>query len=395
MAIDLPTELLLIFLSIVTVILCIKSLSKFKVHQIMNPVVLFLILHVFWIFFSSLFAQDALTSWKFLAAKLWYIIPFFLLPTMLLSVEKEDYDRLFKFFLLGMISAGSFVFYHHFQEGLSFNARTNIGSPIFRNHVNYACVLCIALPIVWYLYRQSRNWKWVYVLAGGILLTFLYFTYARVAYVAVFAGLLGYTIIRVKMLRLFGIGSVFILITGVFWLIGNNKYLDFAPDYEQAISHYKFDRLLTATYKGEDVSSMERIYRWVAGLHMAKEKPITGFGPGGFYQSYESYTVNSFKTYVSDNPDKSGIHNYYLMLMVEQGVVGLIIFILLIYSVLDRAQRVYHNLDKGRNRDLISMAIMIVFIICAINLINDMFEVIKVGSFFFLACHIVTKEDSK
>jgi len=64
-------------------------------------------------------------------------------------------------------------------------------------------------------------------------------------------------------------------------------------------------------------------------MRMAADRPLVGFGPGAFYESYVPYTLSSFQTYVSDNPEKSGIHNYYLMTSVEQGIPGLILFLIL------------------------------------------------------------------
>ena len=70
----------------------------------------------------------------------------------------------------------------------------------------------------------------------------------------------------------------------------------------------------------EDISTMERVYRWVAGVEMVKDKPIFGFGPGTFYSAYKAYTLSSFQTYVSDNVDHSTVHNYFLLTFIEQGL---------------------------------------------------------------------------
>ena len=391
MALDIPGEPLLIILSFLALLILVKKGLVVHKKTASLSIMALVILHIFWVFFTCLFSDDLLTSTKFLMAKTWYVLPFFVLPFFILDRKRGDYEILIKCFLIGLMIAGAYVFYQHFQEGLSFSSRTNVGSPIFRNHVNYSSILTIALPCVWYLYRRSRFNKWLYLGIACILLIFLYFTYARVAYVAIFAAFVGLMIIRMKWLLGVCVVGVLALLVGVVYLFHNNNYLNYSPDYEQAISHHKFDRLLSATYRGEDVSSMERVYRWVAGVHMIIDKPWVGFGPGRFYENYKRYTVHGFKTYVSDNPDKSGIHNYYLMLVVEQGILGLVIFLSLLIVILARAQHLFHNIRQRGDKDLLSMAIMILFMICTINLINDMFEVIKVGSFFFLSAHIVAR----
>ena len=184
--------------------------------------------------------------------------------------------------------------------------------------------------------------------------------------------------------------AAIIIIALASFLIYENKYLDFAPDYQKTITHYKFDNLLEATVKLEDISTMERVYRWVAGAHMLAEHPYMGFGPGNFYFFYKKYTVSSFRTYVSDNPEKSGMHNYYMMTLVEQGFIGLFLFLLMPICALIFGERCWHTMSPGFSRDLLMAAIMMLVIILAINFMNDMLETAKQGPFFFWALAIIT-----
>jgi O-antigen ligase len=123
-----------------------------------------------------------------------------------------------------------------------------------------------------------------------------------------------------------------ILLVG--WLAYDNRYISYSPDYEKTITQKKFNDLLNATYKLEDISTIERFYRWVAGYYMVKERPLLGFGPASFYSEYHSYVDRHFTTYVSNNPEHSSIHNYYLMTAVEQGIPGLLILLVLMITVL-------------------------------------------------------------
>jgi O-antigen ligase len=173
----------------------------------------------------------------------------------------------------------------------------------------------------------------------------------------------------------------------------HNHYLEYAPNYDRTVSHYQFDNLLEATAKGEDISTMERVYRWVAGFYMFKDQPVFGYGPGNFVNFYRSYTVTSFTTYVSDNEEQSGIHSYYLLMLVEQGVPGLIIFLLLSCYVLIRGERVYHECRDPVRRRIVLMVLLTTIVIDAFLIINDLVETDKVGSFFFLAMAILVNQD--
>ncbi|NJN77145.1 MAG: hypothetical protein HC803_01475 [Saprospiraceae bacterium] len=185
----------------------------------------------------------------------------------------------------------------------------------------------------------------------------------------------------------YAIGAALVLaMLGIMYVTNNNKFIDYAPDYHKAISHYEFDDLMSATTKFEDVSTMERVYRWVAGYQMIDEYPITGFGPGNFYNFYKGYSIGLFRTYVSNNIDKSGVHNYYLMTLVEQGFPGLLIFLFLAFGTLIKGEIIYHQTDiNNKTRRNMVMAILLsMIIIYAFLLINDLLEAAKIGSFFFI-----------
>jgi O-antigen ligase len=181
--------------------------------------------------------------------------------------------------------------------------------------------------------------------------------------------------------------GVIILLVG--WLSYDNQYISYAPNYEKTITHKKFDDLVSATYKMEDISTVERFYRWVAGYYMIQEKPLAGFGPSSFYSVYHSYVDRHFTTYVSDNPEHSGMHNYYLMIAVEQGLIGLAIFLILVAVVLLYGESLYHRMASGPKKQLLVAALISFCCNLFILTLNDTVETDKLGSFFFFCIAIV------
>jgi len=124
-----------------------------------------------------------------------------------------------------------------------------------------------------------------------------------------------------------------------------------------------------------------------------KENPWMGFGPGNFPRFYKSYTVTNFVTYVSDNPENSGIHNYYFMVLVEQGLFGFLIFIALCFYVLAKGEQIYHQTRDPARKRIVMTAILATVIIDALLLMNDMIETDKVGTFFFICMAILVNAD--
>ncbi|MEY4937101.1 MAG: hypothetical protein RIS64_3460, partial [Bacteroidota bacterium] len=181
------------------------------------------------------------------------------------------------------------------------------------------------------------------------------------------------------------------------WLIGflqtKNKYLDFAPNYEHAVSHTRFENLIEATYKLEDISTMERVYRWVAGSFMVQKHFYFGFGPGNFYSFYKPFTLTRFRTYVSNNAEKSGIHCYYLMTTVDNGVLGGILFLGLCFLGLLKGEDIYHQTADITRKRMVMTVLLSFVIILMLIIINDLIESDKIGPFFFMNLAVLVNLD--
>lgn len=388
---DFPSELLVIGLMGIFLLYLVRNAPLLNSHFFKHPITLLLLLHLAWIGVTSLHAGAPIIALKFLLAKIWYVATYYFLAGLLLKTEK-DIQTFFKWVFIPLLGTVVVVMVRHAATGFSFVDINFVLNPFYRNHVNYAAILVVFFPFLWYAPswapRYSSKW-WGLVGSIAFFLLAIYFSYTRAAYVSLVIAAGAYFIIRLRLMKVV-IGAALIgMIMGLNFVAHNNKYLDYAPDFNKTIMHEKFDNLLEATAKGEDISTMERLYRWVAGVHMVAEKPLMGFGPGNFYPYYEQYTVQSFTTYVSDNPEQSGIHCYYLMIAVEQGIIGLFIFLTLCFSVLLKGEQLYHQTTVPANRRLVLMVILSFVIICSLLLINDMVETDKVGSFFFIGMAIL------
>ncbi len=383
---DIPGEPLLWVMSAVTLFLIlIKGLPSLAC----NTISMLLFAHLTWILCASIFAIYPVIAFKYSAAKLWYILPFYLLPFYLIR-NIISLRIILKYFALGTLVASIYFFIQHASMDLSYLSRTNAGQPIWRNHVNYACTLVLNLPILWYLYRSSSHPdRWMYVMWSLLLWIFIYFAFTRIAYLAIIVSIIYVFVLKWRITKLtIGLSLISILIL-VAWLFQHNQYVHLAPQYDKTIMQIDFENKISATAQGRDISTMERLHRWVAGANMIQDRPLSGFGPANFYRTYRPYTIYSFETYVSHNPEHSGIHNYFLMLLVEQGYIGLSIFLLIIFITMIKIEKAYHLHREMVYKDLFMMAGCILVMIITINAVNDMIEVIKIGGVFFLILYVV------
>jgi len=386
---DLPSEpLMLILCGVFFLLLVQKKLSVTK-KIFTHPISAAVLLHLVWIYFISIFSSDQIVSFKYALAKTWYIIPFYFLSYFTFDVKKENSIRHVILCLwLGLCIALTYVMLRHFATGFSFKDINEAVRPIFRNHVNYASMLVVFLPYLAYLMSSSKH-KWLYTFSLLYLMVAIYFSYTRAAQLSIFIAALCYFVIRFRLSLYALLIASFCMVSLVLFLVHENKYLDYAPNFETTVAHYKFDNLIEATYKMEDISTMERVHRWVAGFTMVGEKPLIGFGPGCFYPFYKNHTVSSFKTYVSDNPEKSGIHNNFLMVFVEQGVIGFIIMLILCFLPIVIGEQTYHLLQINWQKNLVMAATVSIIVTVAVLLINDLLEADKVGPIFFLSLSII------
>lgn len=392
---DLPSEPLVLALLGVYLLFFIKNLSTFKRHFFYHPLTVLLGFHFLWTMVCVLMSSDSFVSLKFLLAKFWYIIVYFFMAGLLLK-NKQAFRTMIWCVSISLSITVIYVMFRHSGHGFSFDTINLSVGPFYRNHVSYAAIMALFVPFMWYLrLHYPKGSKQRKYLMGMLIIVILgiILAYTRAAYLALIAAMGAYWIVRFRLMRLVLLSAVIGSIFFTSYLLVDNKYTDYAPNFEKTIAHKDFDNLVSATAKGEDVSVMERFYRWIAGVYMIEERPVFGFGPGNFHGFYKGYTVNSFKTYVSDNPEKSGIHSYYLMLGVEQGIPGIIFFVLILFYFFSRIEIVYHRENDPFIAGMVMAIFMCMIVISLLLLINDMIETDKVGSFFFICLAILVNID--
>ncbi len=392
---DLPSEPLMWLLTLSAVWWFLHNWRQIDGRFLRHPVTLALLAHLAWTTVAVANSGDFIVSFKFLLAKGWYVIVFYFLAAHILQDEK-DYKNLLWWFFVPLVGTVLSILIRHAPHGFSFKEVNYVMGPFYRNHVMYACLLAIFLPFVWYgtyWYRRYSGAWWFLVAGILLLLVGINFAYTRAAYVALVAAVGIYWLIRRRLIKI-ALLAVILALTGLILVVTNrDNWLEFAPDYEHAVSHTRFDNLLEATTKLEDISIMERVYRWVAAAYMIQDRPLAGFGPGNFYFNYQKYTVSSFKTYVSDNPERSGIHNYYLMVTVEQGIPGLLFFLIFCMVVIFKGQQIYHRTPDASRRRVLVSALLSFMLIAMLMLMNDFVETDKIGSLFFICAAILVNAD--
>jgi O-antigen ligase len=390
LGLDFPDEPIMILLTAIFILKVVHQPSFFPKKIFRHPLVDLLALYIIWLIVSCCFSTNLLLSIKFLLAKIWFIIPFVILPSLLITTRKQ-FSLLALLLLIPMWFVVCQSLIRHAFYQFSFEGVKNIYSPFFRNHVNYSAMLVCMMPIAWATHRltQTARLKWMLKAALVIGLVGIIFSYSRGAWVALILGLLGGLAIQRNLMKQTIAVAITALVICVAWLAYQNNYLRFRNEYQTTIFHEDIKEHLQATVQLKDVSNAERFYRWVAAANMITAEPVVGFGPNTFYSQYKSYTETPFKTWVSNNPEHSTVHNYFLMVATEQGVPGLIIFCTLYFGMIIYSQHLYNNINDRFYKTIALTTGVILVMIGALIFMSDLIETDKIGSLFWLSLGVL------
>ena len=392
---DLPDEPLMLFTSFAAIILFIVQFKSFNKTKI-NALSFLLLMHFFWMISTVITSTHFILSAKYFLAKSWYLLAFFVMPVFLWR-DKQVLKRSAVILFLSMLLVTIVGLVRHANLGFTFANINKAVFPFFRNHVNYSALLVFMIPIQVVFWHGSgrKAIKQLLLLSLLITLTALYFSFARGAWLALMVGIFAWYLFKHGWLLKSFIITVLLVIISVFWLKQNNRYLQFAHNYQHTIFHEDFNQHLSATYQLKDMSTAERFYRWIAGIRMIDDSWQTGFGPTTFYEHYKSYTVPAFKTWVSQNKEHSTVHNYFLLLVVEQGAVSLLLFLLLIGTAFGYAQNIYKRTTDVFWKHCVTAIAIILVMQCIVNFLSDLIETDKVGSVFYMCLAALVIADFK
>jgi len=391
---DFPDEILMILVTGVLIASLILTrghgLRKYMTH----PIILFFLLTIVWSIAAISASDYPIISIKYLLAKTWYAGAFLIFPFIILK-NKKDIIVAVRTLCFTMFAVVLIIQARHAADGFTFIGINEVVVPFFRNHVNYSAMLVCLIPVTFVLMRMEKRRNVKVVLAGVLLIFFgaLFFSYARGAWLALVMGAIGYFMIKKRLLLVSFFLLIVSLVGAIIWLNHEKRYLQYAHDYRSTIYHENFREHLQATYQGKDVSTAERFYRWIAGMKMVEEKPLTGFGPNTFYNNYKEYAIPAYKTWVSKNTEQSTVHNYFLLVAIEQGIPGLVFFLLLLASMFYYCQRLYHKSKDPFNRTVAMCSGVILVMIMTVNLLSDLIETDKIGSLFFLCISVLIITD--
>lgn len=387
-----PSELFMLILSAVVLILLFNNKLRLK-EYLNNSLVILLILQVLLFVFNIFISIEPVLSLKYLLAKLWFYLALIVIPLIIFKKE-ADFKKAFWSFYIPLIATVLYTILRHALTSFGFEDVNSSARPFYVNHVIYACTLGLALPfsvaaLGWY---KNNYWIRLFLLGTILILLFAIVTsYTRTTWLSVFAAIAALVVFKTKYLKHAIVVALIALVGFCYYLVDNNRYMNYAPNYQQTVFNQDdFGKHMEATVELSDISGMERIYRWVAAVNLIQHHFWLGTGNNTFYPTYKRYANPAFITYVSDNPERSSTHNYFLLVFCDQGVFGFIIFSLIYLIAIVKTHTIYNRTRDKFIRVLMTACFATLVIFLVHLALGDMVEVDKNGGIFLvvLACII-------
>lgn len=337
-----PTEPLLFGMMILLLMQHIRT-GVFPAYVWKNEITIALGLYLTWVFFTSVTSAQPLVSFKFLLARLWFMIPMILYGSRVFLSEKNIKTALW-LFTIGMVIAMVYTVFLH--AGYSFGEKEShwVMWPFFKDHTIYGALVAFLVPLLIGIYFSKKHSPLVQaILLVFILVNFvaLYFSYTRAAWLSVVAalGVWGLIAFKIKFSWIVGVVAtlgviVFFSWTSIEQTLAKNKSEHTTEDFGK--------RLQSAANVTTDASNLERINRWSCAIAMFKERPFLGFGPGTYAFEYARFQEPENMTIISTNfGDGGNAHSEYLGPLAEMGVLGLVTFLLVVASIFYKGITLY------------------------------------------------------
>ncbi len=354
MELSMPVEPMMILFTLMFFFRVLVA-KNYDTRILRHPVSLLLLASLAWWVVTSCTSRLPWVSFKYLLARLWFVVPFFFAATQIF----RNRDRIRQFYWAYAIGLGIVILIATSKTLGNFSdlqTLHRVMRPFYNDHTAYGCAIALMLPAaVYFIFAHShRGWRRVLTLllfAG--LCVGLFFSYCRAAWLSVLGAIGVYVLIRMGMkvkwmVLLFGLG------VGVFFVYQSDVLYKLGKNHQDS-SYDLAGQVKSISNISTDASNLERLNRWASAMRLWKESPVVGIGPGTYQFVYGSYQKSYQLSVISTNAGNLGnAHSEYIGPMTEQGLPGVLLVAALFLTTFATGVRVYRT---ARDPEVARMAL--------------------------------------
>lgn len=256
------------------------------------------------------------------------LIPF------ILKFDKEQWIKLAHAYVLGLtILALNVLYQHAFVRGFTYDSSYDVGQPfLMHSHTNLSILLESGLfVVIGLLYFHKRSF-WLLPI-GALFIFLIFFSYSRASLVI---GTFSYFLLWILIQRQFKIFLLSLLMIPISIAIITKVVYD-----QHHLINDERPKLYNTTIETgvfdihNNISNADRMNRWLTGINMVKQHPITGVGPGTFPTVYEDYKVRGLiNQEFKSLRKKKNMHNLYIAWLAEGGYFAFVLGLIIIYFLM-------------------------------------------------------------
>ena len=349
---SLPTEPIMFGIMLVYILNNLhRDISDKKFFR--HPLTILIIFQLVWMFVTTCTSSDFVISIKYFVSRLWFVFSCYIIIPHLFQNRKNLIN-----FIFAYTTALAIVVCYTTVSHARFNFDEKIAdwivSPFYNDHTAYGAALAMFIPVMvscWFLKSLPKHLKIISIGFFCLLMVAIVLSFARAGWASLAVAVSIYItlIFRIKFRTLL---ITFFTLIGLFLAFQSEILMVLSKNDQDAKGGFgnNVESMLNIS---TEASNLERLNRWSCALRMWEDKPVLGWGPGTYMFKYAPYQLSRELTIISTNFGTVGnAHSEYLGPLSEQGFLGLIIVIVLLFYTTSLGYRLVYSMQEGDDRTL-------------------------------------------
>ncbi|MGQ9848034.1 MAG: O-antigen ligase family protein [Bacteroidales bacterium] len=360
-----------------------------------HPISIIIFIQLLWMLITALTSTMLFVSVKYFLARLWFVVGFYILAAHLFK-NPQNIGKYIWLYVTTLVVVIGYTLYRQYQHGLFDHQFANSApNPLYNDHTAYAAALAMLLPfMVGFLFlKQYSYYKKMLALVVLFLVTIgLVFSYSRAAWLSlvVAAGAFIILLFKIKFRTIVILLASLGLIISLVW---TQLIMKLERNKQDASSNFA-EQIQSVTNISTDASNLERLNRWSCAYRMFLDKPLFGWGPGTYMFKYAPYQLSYERTIISTNFGEVGnAHSEYLGPLSEQGILGLIIMLTLVFTTLYFAVNLYRKSNEQNVKIIVLSATIGLITYYVHGLLNNFLDTDKLSALFWAYTAIIVVFD--
>ena len=387
---DVPTEPLFIFITLIFALKLIRD-KNFDKDFFKQPITLSIIIYIFWQVITTFTSTIPIVSIKHIIMQIWFIVPFFFLMSLIVK-NLKNVKKFLWLYIIPLTVVIIIIMVQHYMFGFTLASSAFIQKPFFYDHTSYGATLAMFIPVLIFFCVNREEKKYIRMVSFSLLTLFivaLIFSYTRAAWVSLAASLALFFMMKFRLnYRIFIVVSIVAMIG--FFIFQKDIFMQLSGN-KQDSSDNLMNHVASITNVSTDASNLERINRWNCAIRMYEEKPFFGWGPGTYQFEYAPFQNFYEKTYAStNNGDEGNAHSDYLGALAETGLIGMLSYIFIVFSVIITAIKTYNKVNSK------SLKLLLITLNCSLftyfvhGFLNNFLDKDKIAVAFWAFIAVIT-----